>query len=167
MLIGLVRSTWSLAFLGLVAACIALVAAAPGASAAPIHVGSEACAECHPAEATAWRTSQHRQAMAHASETSVLGDFSGAVFDDHGLRSRFFRRDGKFMVETDGPDGKLAEFEVTYTFGVAPLQQYLIAFPDGRLQALPIAWDSREKAAGGQRWFHLYPGEIIRADDSL
>ena len=30
-----------------------------------------------------------------------------------------------------------------YTFGVYPLQQYLVPFPGGRLQALGIAWDSR------------------------
>ena len=85
----------------------------------------------------------------------------------YGVPSRFFRKDGKFFVETDGPDGKLATFEVKYTFGVDPLQQYLIAFPDGRLQALSIAWDSRPKDNGGQRWFHLYPNEEIRHDDVL
>ena len=38
---------------------------------------------------------------------------SGRVrFDYSGVRSRFFRRAGKFLVETDGPDGKLAVFEV-------------------------------------------------------
>ena len=49
-----------------------------------------------------------------------------------------------------------------YTFGVTPLQQYLIEFPDGRLQALSIAWDTRPQEVGGQRWFHLYPGETLR-----
>ncbi len=83
------------------------------------------------------------------------------------MRSRFFRKDGKFLVETDGPDGKLATFEVKYTFGLDPLQQYLIEFPDGRLQALSIAWDSRPKDKGGQRWFHLYPNEEIKHDDVL
>ena len=74
--------------------------------------------------------------MDHATDKSVLGDFADASFEHFGVKSRFFRRDGKFMVETDGPDGKLAEFEIKYTFGVYPLQQYLIEFPDGRLQAL-------------------------------
>ena len=54
-----------------------------------------------------------------------------------------------------------------YTFGVYPLQQYLIEFPDGRIQALSIAWDSRPQEQGGQRWFHLYPNEEIRHDDIL
>lgn len=130
-------------------------------------VGSETCAGCHQAEAKLWRGSQHQLAMSHATDKSVLGDFSNATFDYFDVRSRFFREDGKFFVETDGPDGKLTVFEIKYTFGVDPLQQYLIEFADGRLQSLSIAWDSRPKEKGGQRWFHLYPKEEIRHDDVL
>jgi predicted CXXCH cytochrome family protein len=104
--------------------------------------------------------------MAAASEASVLGDFADARFTRAGVTTRFTRRDGRFYVETDGPDGALAEYEITHTFGVDPLQQYLIPLPGGRLQALSIAWDARAKAAGGQRWFHLYE-EPIRHDDEL
>jgi Flp pilus assembly protein TadD len=130
-------------------------------------VGSESCADCHQAETKLWQGSQHQLAMAHATDTSVLGDFSEATFDYFGVKSRFFRKDGKYLVETDGSDGKLATFEIKYTFGVDPLQQYLVEFPDGRLQALSIAWDTRPKDKGGQRWFHLYPKEAIRHDDVL
>jgi predicted CXXCH cytochrome family protein len=130
-------------------------------------VGSEGCAGCHEAQAKRWRTSQHALAMDHATDKSVLGDFSGATFEYYGVRSRFFRKDGKFLVETDGPDGKLDVFEIKYTFGIDPLQQYLIELPGGRLQALSLAWDARTKAKGGQRWFHLYPNEEIRHDDIL
>jgi predicted CXXCH cytochrome family protein len=136
-------------------------------AAAATFIGSDTCAGCHQSEAKLWQTSQHKHAMDHATEKSVLGDFSGVTFDYFGVTSRFFRKDGKFFVETDGPDGKLATFEVKYTFGVDPLQQYLIEFPDGRIQALSIAWDSRPKDKGGQRWLHLYPNENIRADDVL
>src|SRR5262249_30593476 len=137
------------------------------ADASATFVGSNTCASCHPGEAELWRSSQHELAMQHATDASVLGDFSDASFDYYHVRSRFFRKDGKFFVETDGPDGKLATFEVKYTFGVNPLQQYLIEFPDGRLQALSIAWDTRPKEQGGQRWFHLYPNEEIKHDDVL
>ena len=130
-------------------------------------VGSESCAGCHRPEFDLWRASQHKRAMDHATEASVLGDFSNASFEYYGVHSRFFRTDGKYFVETDGPDGKLGTFEVKYTFGLDPLQQYLVEFPDGRLQALSIAWDSRPKQQGGQRWFHLYPNEEIRHDDAL
>ncbi|HUO53651.1 MAG TPA: tetratricopeptide repeat protein, partial [Rhodoblastus sp.] len=68
---------------------------------------------------------------------------------------------------TDGPDGQLADFEIKYTFGRSPLQQYLIELPGGRLQAFGIAWDSRPKEQGGQRWFDLYPDRKLAAGDPL
>lgn len=133
----------------------------------PAYVGSETCAACHMPQAELWRASQHKHAMAHATEQSVLGNFDDARFEYFGSISRFFRQDGKFMVETDGPDGVSTVFEIKYTFGLDPLQQYLIEFPDGRVQALSIAWDSRPKEKGGQRWFHLYPNERIAHNDPL
>lgn len=136
-------------------------------AAAAEFVGSETCAGCHRVQADLWRPSQHKLAMQHADEKSVLGDFNNASFDYFGVHSRFFRRDGKFVIETEGPDGKLAVFEVKYTFGLDPLQQYLVEFSDGRLQALSLAWDSRPTEKGGQRWFHLYPNEEIGHDDIL
>jgi predicted CXXCH cytochrome family protein len=159
--------------LGLWAALVALVAslisrsAAADPAPAATYVGATICAGCHPKEAEAWRGSHHALAMQVAKDGTVLGDFNDANFAYYGVTSRFFRRDGKFFVNTDGHDGKLADFEIKYTFGVHPLQQYLIEFPDGRLQALSIAWDARPRAEGGQRWFHLYPNEPIRHDDPL
>ncbi|MCW1992982.1 tetratricopeptide repeat protein [Bradyrhizobium diazoefficiens] len=130
-------------------------------------VGSQACSGCHQAETRLWQSSQHRHAMEHATDTSVRGDFNDAAFEYAGTRSCFFRKDRKFLIETDGPDGKLATFEVKYAFGVDPLQQYLIEFPDGRIQALSIAWDTRPKDQGGQRWFHLYPDAAVTSSDPL
>ncbi len=105
--------------------------------------------------------------MQEMTADTVLGDFDDATFTHFGVTSRFFKKDGKFFVNTEGPDGALADFEIAYAFGVVPLQQYLIAFPDGRLQALGIAWDTRPRDKGGQRWFHLYPNERIAPDDEL
>jgi predicted CXXCH cytochrome family protein len=138
-----------------------------GVAPALAFVGSEACAGCHQAETALWKQSQHKHAMQHATAASVLGNFDDASFDYFGVHSRFLEKDNKFFVETDGPDGKLATFEVKYTFGIDPLQQYLVEFPDGRIQALSIAWDSRPRDQGGQRWFHLYPDEEIKHDDVL
>jgi predicted CXXCH cytochrome family protein len=131
------------------------------------YVGSETCAGCHQAEAKLWNASQHKAAMQHATDKTVLGDFNDAGFDYFGVHSRFFRKDGRYLVETDGTDGKPAVFEVKYTFGIDPLQQYLVELPDGRIQALPIAWDTRPQDKGGQRWFHLSPHEAIKHDDPL
>jgi len=71
------------------------------------------------------------------------------------------------MVNTEGPGGTLQEYQISYTFGVYPLQQYLIAMPNGRLQVLGIAWDSRPREHGGQRWFFLHPGQRIAPPDPL
>ena len=105
--------------------------------------------------------------MQPADATSVRGRFDDAQFRYDDVVSRFFQREGRYRVRTDGPDGKLADFEIKYTFGVDPLQQYLIELPGGRIQALSIGWDTRPKSAGGQRWFHLYPGEHIVHGDEL
>jgi predicted CXXCH cytochrome family protein len=139
--------------------------AAPSAPAR--FVGSQACAGCHAQAYARWQSSQHALAMQHATDKTVLGDFGGAKFRYADIDSTFYRRDGRFFARTDGPNGKLGEFEIKYTFGVYPLQQYLVEFPGGRLQALSIAWDARPKAAGGQRWFHLYPKERIDYRDEL
>ena len=134
---------------------------------AATHAGSAQCATCHAREHAAWKGSDHDLAMQPADDKSVLGDFANARFTYAGTTSTFSRRAGKFFVNTDGPDGKLADYEIRYAFGVRPLQQYLIELPGGRLQALGIAWDSRPQAQGGQRWFHLYPGQNVRAGDPL
>jgi predicted CXXCH cytochrome family protein len=105
--------------------------------------------------------------MQPATPTTVLADFDNATFTKDGIATRFFRRDGQFFVRADGPDGRLSDFRARYTFGVEPLQQYLLELPNGRLQALSIAWDTRPKAQGGQRWFHLYPNEKIDHRDVL
>jgi tetratricopeptide (TPR) repeat protein len=125
-------------------------------------VGRERCAPCHAAEDTLWRGSHHDLAMTVASDSTVRGDFDRATFVRHGETTRFQRKDGRYFVTTPGPGGVPGTFEVKYTFGWDPLQQYLVAFPDGRIQALTIAWDTRER-----RWFDLYPGQVIAPNDPL
>jgi phosphoglycolate phosphatase-like HAD superfamily hydrolase len=53
---------------------------------AATYVGSEVCAGCRRAEADLWRCSQHKHAMAHATNRSVLGDFNNTSFDHYGVR---------------------------------------------------------------------------------
>jgi len=131
------------------------------------YVGRDSCVQCHAEQVNLWQGSHHDLAMQHADKNTVLGDFSGVTFNYAGITSKFYKNKDKFMVRTDGPDGELSDYEIKYTFGVTPLQQYLVEFDDGRLQALSIAWDSREKNKGGQRWFHLYPDEKITHQDEL
>src|SRR3954452_5241904 len=130
-------------------------------------VGAQACAGCHAAQAAAWQPSHHALAMQPATAATVLGDFSGAKLEHFGVTTTFFRDGDSYMVRTDGPDGALRDYKIAYTFGVHPLQQYLIAMPGGRYQALGIAWDSRPQPEGGQRWYHLYPDQQLPAGDRL
>ncbi len=86
----------------------------------------------------------------------------GRIHPDDPVFTRLFQRDGKFWVTTDGPDGRPGTYQVKYVFGVRPLQQYLVELDRGRIQCLPVAWDTERR-----RWFHLYPAERILWDDPL
>ena len=126
------------------------------------YVDDVKCAACHQAAYEAWTDSHHDLAMQPATPDTVRGNFNSTTFTHFGVTSRFFQRDERFFVNTEGPDGELGDFEVTYTFGIEPLQQYLAPFPGGRLQSLSIAWDTERN-----KWFHLYPDERIPPNDPL
>jgi tetratricopeptide (TPR) repeat protein len=136
-------------------------------SVASAFTGSSACRDCHAEEYTLWRGSDHDLAMQLPGPDTVLGDFDDNKFTYNGITTRFFRKGDKYMVNTNGEDGELRDFEVSYVFGHYPLQQYLLPLSRGRLQALSVAWDSRPAAEGGQRWYHLYPDEVIDHKDPL
>ncbi len=130
---------------------------------APNYVGTAQCVRCHRLEGQAWEGSHHDLAMKKATPETVRGDFSGVSVTHYGVTSRMFRQGEKYLVATEGRDGKIKTFEVKYTFGVEPLQQYLVEFPDGRLQALSVAWDTEK-----QEWFLLDPeDERILPGDPL
>jgi len=124
-------------------------------------VDRQSCIECHEKQYMEWTGSHHDLAMDVATQETVLGDFENSTFIHYGLTTTFYKKDNKYFVSTDGPDGKLHDYEISYVFGVVPLQQYLIKFPDGRIQVLDIAWDTHSKKEGGQKWFHLHPDEKI------
>jgi tetratricopeptide (TPR) repeat protein len=168
---------WRSAAIGLVVAVGAIGAlwagwhwkgAAPapaGTSAQPTpaaFVQETACVACHAAESKAWTGSHHELAMREAGASTVLGDFSKRSFHRPNGTAEFFQRDGTYWIRTEGADGKTAEFQVKHTFGVDPLQQYLLQFTGGRLQAFTVAWDVQRK-----RWFDLYPNERIDSRDEL
>jgi len=130
-------------------------------------IGSANCIECHKKEYNEWMGSDHQLAMQLPTDSTVLGDFNNSKYTIFGVTSTFFKKDSLFIINTQGPDGKYADFEVKYTFGVYPLQQYLVIFPKGKLQVLTPFWDSRLKEEGGQKWQHLYPDEFIASHDEL
>ena len=131
------------------------------------YAGSHTCQTCHAKEFQQWQGSHHDWAMREANASSVLGDFNNATFSHQGVTTSFTRNDGQYFVRTQGADGKYQQFQIAYTFGAEPLQQYLIGFPNGRYQALTIAWDSRAAEQGGQRWYQLMPNDLGQPGESL
>ena len=131
------------------------------------YIGDKACAECHAKEVKEWKGSHHDLAMMVADKKSMLGDFNNTTFNYNGIITTFFKKGAKFMVNTDSEDGSLKDYEIAYTFGVYPLQQYMIKFPKGNVQVMDIAWDSRVKEEGGQRWFHIHKDDNVTAGDVL
>ncbi|MGB5812719.1 MAG: ammonia-forming cytochrome c nitrite reductase subunit c552 [Polyangiales bacterium] len=131
------------------------------------YVGSEQCASCHEEVHDAWLGSHHDLAMQAATPETVLGDFNEVTATYFQERVRFAREGERFFIEALDADGKTRRFEVAYTFGVSPLQQYLVETDPGRFQAFAFAWDTRPKTDGGQRWFHLQPDEYIGPADPL
>ena len=126
------------------------------------YVGSESCAECHAEAHAKWEESHHYHAMELPGPETVRADFNNTEFVNFGVTTKFFMEDEKYMVETNNQDGDMETFEIAYTFGWEPLQQFLVKFPDGRMQVLPTCWDVEKK-----EWYHLYPDEKIAHDDPL
>src|SRR5215211_9163439 len=75
-------------------------------AAKPQFVGSETCATCHATQFAAWKTSQHSVAMQDARPNTVLGRFDSTRFTDGRATSTFFRRGERYLVNTEGTDGR-------------------------------------------------------------
>lgn len=133
---------------------------------APDYIGVEKCKECHLGEYNAWKGSHHDRAMDIATDSTVLADFSDALLESGGHVHKMYRRGEAFFVYTDGEDGTMQEFEVKYVFGFTPLQQYLVEFDSGRLQVLPLTWNTLDRT-----WYHmadsLYKNENMNSGNWL
>ena len=125
-------------------------------------VGDAGCKSCHTKEYNDWQSSHHFMAMQPANDSTVKGDFNNVVFTSDGVTSRFFKKNNKFFINTQGEDDKNHDYEIKYTFGFIPLQQYLIEFPGGRMQVTRASWDTKKG-----KWFHQYNGQKIPAGDWL
>ena len=123
-------------------------------------VGSSSCIECHQKEYDLWENSHHDLAMKIADSVTVLGDFNTSTFIHKGVKSTFFMRDNEYYVNTQGRDGEYRDFRIIYTFGVEPLQQYIVEFPNGAFHCLLTAWDTLEN-----KWFHLQPDYDLELDE--
>jgi tetratricopeptide (TPR) repeat protein len=124
--------------------------------------GSASCIECHKEEYDLWTNSHHDLAMKIADSTTIRGDFNNTTFTHKGVKSTFFKKDGDYYVNTQGKDGSYSDYKIIYTFGVTPLQQYIVKFPDGVYNCLLTAWDELEN-----KWFHLQPDLDLELDEWL
>ena len=116
------------------------------------YLGSNSCAGCHTQAYQDWRGSHHDQAMQHATDTTVKGDFNNRLFEAPDNNALFSTKADGFYARLAGADGEVQEHKILYTFGTEPLQQYLVAFPGGRLQQLPVAWNTLT-----EQWFDPQP----------
>lgn len=124
------------------------------------------CVGCHQTAVSDWQQSDHAKAMAPANASTVLGDFNQATFSHFTQTARFYTDGSKYKIEFTEQE-KTTIYDVAFTFGHYPLQEYLIKTDQGKMQVFPIAWDSRTEAEGGQRWYPIYPDEDIQAADRL
>ena len=131
-----------------------------------LFVGHESCIDCHLGEYQDWLGSHHDRAMEPANDSTVLGNFSDQTLESQGRLHKMYKKGGRFFVLTDGEDGSMQEFEIMFTFGFTPLQQYLVELDDGRLQALPLTWNTTDNT-----WYHMadsiYKGEKVNHNNWL
>lgn len=120
------------------------------------YVGNDTCIDCHQSEVASWKPSHHANSMLPASDKSVLGDFNNIRFESKDGWTIFNQDQAGYYIETGQTGQTGRRYEVPYVFAYKPLQQILVDIGKGRLQAYPVAWDSRGKEEGGQRWYSLY-----------
>jgi Tfp pilus assembly protein PilF len=126
------------------------------------YLGDQSCIKCHKNEHKEWKQSDHYMSMLPPNDTTVKGDFNNQTFTADGVTSHFFKKEGKYFINTEGEDGKNHDFEVKYIFGYTPLQQYLVEFPGGRMQVPRLSWDCIKK-----KWFNQYAGQKVASHDWL
>jgi len=126
------------------------------------YIGDQNCITCHKKQTELYKGSHHQLAMQIANDTTVLGNFNNFKTKIDGVGYEFYKIEKKFYVKTKEIDGSENEYKIAYTFGVTPLQQYLIDFDKGKKQVLRVTWDVINK-----KWYHQYPGDKIGTHDWL
>ena len=131
------------------------------------YVGTATCESCHSSQAAEWRKSQHQAAM--AERTTAPWPATSATL----ASPTTARRARSSSATASSSSGRTVRTESSrtsrseYTFGVEPLQQYLIEFRTAGCRPSRSPGTRDPKEAGGQRWFHLYPRERVGHDDEL
>ncbi|NOQ91516.1 MAG: hypothetical protein GQ552_02225, partial [Flavobacteriaceae bacterium] len=126
------------------------------------YIGDKNCVSCHEKENGLWKGSHHDLAMQIANDSTVLGNFNNVKTVIDGVKYHFYKQDNKFLVRVNEIDETEKIYQISYAFGVTPLQQYLVDFDKGKKQVLRVTWDSKNN-----KWFHQYAGDKISTHDWL
>ncbi len=117
------------------------------------------CARCHKEQFEDWFNSQHARANRLIDPASDFPAFKpGAKVKIGAHETRLYRDGDELLFRVEEPDGSNSLHRAEAVIGVAPLLQYLVAAPGGRLQAIDTGLDVNRKeffnVFGEERFAH-------------
>lgn len=125
----------------------------------PQYVGSEKCKDCHWREHDSWKHTLHSRFAQAPDDFTVAGDFTRnnklstkipaeapQLAGQTITTTMHMKEDGRYYVNTLGPDWRPHDYEVISVLGVNMRQNYLTRFPNGAIHVLPVEWNVKEKA---------------------
>jgi hypothetical protein len=109
--------------------------------------------------------------MLEADEFTVMGDFEknntltvkvpgkAPKMARKEITTTMSKKDGKYYVNTIGPDWESHDYEVKYVIGVNREQNYVTEFANGALHVLPVEWEIEDVKWEDNRGLEKhYPG---------
>ncbi|MCS7090092.1 MAG: tetratricopeptide repeat protein [Verrucomicrobiota bacterium] len=119
------------------------------------YAGSHTCAECHEQAYGEWVYSHHARAERELHPVRDREAFKppSTMFAGGELFQLASAHD-MLCVRTAHELRRINVHKISRAIGVDPMVQYLVPFPGGRLQVLPVAYDPRT-----QEWFHVFGAE--------
>ncbi|MFT5240314.1 MAG: putative CXXCH cytochrome family protein [Candidatus Promineifilaceae bacterium] len=121
---------------------------------------ADSCVACHAAEVEKWRGSQHANAM-RTLRPEDAETFQNAAPLPHGpfTTTPTLGTAGPQFTQSNN-DGSEHVYTPVGAIAIAPLLQYVVPFPGGRLQAFDAAYNVHTQA-----WFHVFGDDVRTADD--
>lgn len=115
--------------------------------------GSGTCYGCHEGRHASWARTYHRTMTQEATDEAVVGAFDGQIVEYGEQRIRPVKRDGEYLFEYLGTDGRvMGRAEIKRTVGSHRYQQYLAQAPhtgDNYIR-MHMLWHIED-----QRWVHM------------
>ena len=109
-------------------------------------IGTSSCRECHENFYQLWAPSHHGLAMqpfsAELARTQLSAQESDIEIGDYRFRAEF--ETGRGVVRENGPEWE-KEYRIEYALGGKNIYFFLTPMERGRLQVLPVAYDTNEK----------------------